>query len=237
MNGNFQRLYTSGENDLFRKNFVQNWVLKLNPNGNLLDVGAGTRPFRDFVIKTGIEYKSHDFNSYEPNADFLGYQTFDYTNVNHDYICDITELPAAVSNYVLCTEVLEHVPDPVRALESIVKAMKPRGKGLITVPLNSLIHQSPYYFSSGLSPWWFEYHLKKNGVDNFEIYLVGDYVDYLIQEIPRIFGDKRYKDWYPGEKLKGLLKKFQNKGRKFMDKSTLESGGIGVYVEFQIKDE
>jgi len=47
------------------------------------------------------------------------------------------------SNYydaVLCTEVLEHVYDPFRAVSELFRILKPRGIVLVTVPFNFRIH-------------------------------------------------------------------------------------------------
>ena len=236
MSDTFKRVITSGLNEAYREDYVKTWIDQLEPEGEILDVGAGTKPFEEHIKRTNLRYLSHDFNGYTPNLSQMGLQSTTYFNSEHDFICDITDLPHGIARYLICTEVLEHVPNPVLALESIINSLKPGGRGLITVPLGSLIHQAPHYFSAGLSPWWFENHFSNYPGVSYEINIVGDYVDFMIQEIPRIFGEKHLWRFYPGRCIRRLLQSQQRRMRKFIDKKTLESGGIGVYVQFTRKD-
>lgn len=47
---------------------------------------------------------------------------------------------------ILCTEVLEHVPDPVIALQEMRRVTRPAGILLLTVPLSEQLHEEPYDF-------------------------------------------------------------------------------------------
>lgn len=48
-------------------------------------------------------------------------------------------LPAASFDRIICTEVLEHTPDPEAILEEIARLLKPDGVAVITVPNDPLI--------------------------------------------------------------------------------------------------
>jgi SAM-dependent methyltransferase len=48
--------------------------------------------------------------------------------------CDPIPLPDATGDVVICTEVLEHVPDPRRFLGELVRIAKPGAQLLITIP-------------------------------------------------------------------------------------------------------
>jgi SAM-dependent methyltransferase len=54
--------------------------------------------------------------------------------------------PAATFDSVLCTQVLEHVPEPITVLREIARVLRPGGVALVTVPLNSGVHMAPNDF-------------------------------------------------------------------------------------------
>jgi 2-polyprenyl-3-methyl-5-hydroxy-6-metoxy-1,4-benzoquinol methylase len=190
----------------------------------LLDVGAGTSPYKTDAVGLGYAYRSHDFSEYVPDAASPGLQNQSWVYAAHDFTCDVTEIPdEAASDVVLCTEVLEHVPDPVRAFQRLASLVKPGGHLVVTVPFLSLMHQSPFWFSSGLSPFWFEYWSERTELEIHELTVQGDYVDLMAQEVgrmlvfkPRIYGLNRVGS--------ATVKKL----RKRLPTSILESGGLGT---------
>jgi SAM-dependent methyltransferase len=48
--------------------------------------------------------------------------------------CDPIPLPDATGDLVICTEVLEHVPDPIQFLGELIRVAKPGGRIIVTVP-------------------------------------------------------------------------------------------------------
>jgi SAM-dependent methyltransferase len=161
----------------------------LTTKKSVLDVGAGSSPFRSDCEQAGLDYNSHDFNSYVPEKSTSpgGIQNSSWEYAEHNYVCDILEIPATKKfGMVICTEVLEHIPDPVRALEKMVNLLDEDGIILITVPLVSFMHQAPFWYQSGLSPFWFEYWSKEFNLEILELRVFGDYVDFLNQEISRV---------------------------------------------------
>jgi SAM-dependent methyltransferase len=129
-----------------------------------------------------LHYFSHDFEKYLGKTESPGLQSPERPINGYDIVCDIESLPKNDFDLAICTEVLEHVPDPVAALHSMRNTLRVEGELLITVPLSSRIHQAPYYFSSGLSPYWFERHRNSSNFSVEYIYVVGDFVDQFISE-------------------------------------------------------
>jgi SAM-dependent methyltransferase len=228
----FLRIQPNGENEAHRFLFVSNWISELRKKSTVLDIGAGTRPFLEVCRKNELKYLSHDFNQYVPSSLNIGLQSFGYMASDHDFIFDISDLPTNITDNAFCTEVLEHVPDPVIALKSCMGAVKNGGSLLITVPLFSFIHQAPYYFSAGLSPWWFKYHAGQFGAKSIKIIIVGDYVDFLIQEIPRIFEVIRHQKsrYLITKSVRKLIKLFAPILRRWLPDDLLYSTGLSVYV-------
>ena len=214
-------------NEPFREQWVRRSLTTYRPAGtspSLLDIGAGLSPFRAFAEQVGYSYRSHDFGGYSPASASPGLHTSSWDYAKHDFTCDILELPdEAAAEAVLCTEVLEHVPDPVRAFERIASLAKPGGVVIITVPFISLMHQSPFWFQSGLSPFWFEHWAPRNGLDVEELTVSGDYVDLMMQETTRLMAFKPRFKGLPSTSAK-LVKSL----RKRLSRELLESGGNGT---------
>ena len=225
------RIFNQG-NDSFRHIWVRQKLENLyDKNRNkLLDVGAGLKPYKDAYQKIGWEFTTHDFSSYIPkqvmkNDENIGlhdsYESYPY----HDYVCDIQDIPENNQyDLILLTEVLEHVPDPVATLKKMYKLLNKDGYLVTTVPSMSLIHQAPYYYSSGLSQFWFMYHAKDLNLEIKEIMINGDYSDFIGQELSRIL-NSRFKI-IGSSFLIRLIKKFI---RLFASKDINSSGSFGVY--------
>ena len=178
------------ENEQFRSTWVKDALRRSATRGNfhsILDVGAGSGPFRPTCEALGLSYVAHDFGEYDGAGDSDGLQCGTWKTSGFDVTCDILDIPADfASDLVLCTEVLEHVPDPIRALERMTQLVNPGGSLIITVPFMSFMHQSPYWFQSGLSPYWFDYWVPRFGLKIDELVVTGDYVDFIQQELDRV---------------------------------------------------
>ena len=103
-----------------------------------------------------------------------------------DMVCDMLDIPETTRyDVVLCTEVLEHVPDPVRALEKISRLVKQGGSMIITAPFCSLTHFAPFHYTTGLSRYFYQHHLDRLGFAIEEMRPNGGLFDYLNQELSR----------------------------------------------------
>lgn len=171
------------------------------PTGlRLLDAGAGEQQFRRCC--THLQYVSQDFAQYQPEKTAAGlHPTWDYCKeAKLDIVCDIIDIPEPDRSFdaILCTEVFEHIPNPVLALEEFARLLKPNGQVIITAPFCSLTHFAPHHHATGLSRFWYEHHLPALGFEILELTPNGNYFEYLAQEIRRISQvSRRYADLAP----------------------------------------
>ncbi len=179
-------MFTVGNNN--ESNRVQ-WIeaaLKKIPAGSkILDAGAGECQFKKFC--SHLNYVSQDFAQYDGTGN-EGLQTGTWDNTQLDIVSDITSIPVEDGSFdaVMCTEVLEHVPDPVAALKELNRVLKHGGFLLITAPFASLTHFAPYHFATGLSRYFYELHLGILGYDFLDLQQNGNYFDFVAQEVRRV---------------------------------------------------
>ena len=178
----------SRSDDVLHNLFANKWVKENIPrdqnNLTLLDIGCGSQPYKRIIEEQKILYFSHDFSLYklEDPPSFYGLHYSEDAEFKVDFICDFLDIDETIKyDLLLCTEVLEHVPDPVKCLAKMVKLLKADGVIIITVPASSWTHQAPYFFSSGLSPFWFNYHAKDLDLRIIKGVLVGNLLTSVIQ--------------------------------------------------------
>lgn len=107
-----------------------------NISGSLIDVGCGTKPYRDlFEVES---YRGLDIDS--PIARERGIA---------DDLYDGTNFPYADKSFssALCNQVLEHVFNPENFLLEINRVLKPGGRLLLTVPFVWDEHEQPYDYA------------------------------------------------------------------------------------------
>jgi SAM-dependent methyltransferase len=167
------------------------------PKGcRILDAGAGELVNRPLC--NHLDYISQDFCQYEGSGDSQGLQTGQWDTTQIDLVCDIINIPEPDASFdaILCSEVLEHIPDPTLALDEFRRLLKPGGTLILTAPFASLVHFAPYHYCSGFSRYWYEHHLAKRGFQVSELTANGDWFSYCEQEMRRLGGMSRQRgDW------------------------------------------
>ena len=157
-------------NPLENENTRIEWVakiLKSIKNGSrILDAGAGEQFYKKFCQH--LEYVSQDFAKYNPVESGEGLQMPDWNYKDLDIISDITSIPEPDGSFdtILCTEVFEHIANPLLAIKEFGRLLKRDGTLIITAPFCSLTHFAPYHFYSGFNKYFYENILPEN---NFEI--------------------------------------------------------------------
>lgn len=143
----------------------------------VLDVGAGRAPYRSLFAH--CDYRTQDFGQ-EPST--LG----SYAPL--DYVSDITSIPVPDASFdvILCTEVLEHVPDPVAAIHEFARIVKPGGRVALTAPLGSFLHQEPYHYYGGYTPHWYRRVLGQAGFQIDSLEPNGGFFSWFGQEALRV---------------------------------------------------
>ncbi len=173
-------------NEEKRHQWVQDQLKKLPANYRLLDAGAGEQQYREYCAH--LRYVAQDFAAYKPDEVKSGLQmnTWDYGKL--DIVSDITTIPEPNGSFdaILCTEVLEHVPDPVKVIAELARLLRSGGTLLLTAPFSSMTHFAPYHFSTGFTRYFYEHHLSDAGLVIQELSMNGNYFDFLAQELRRI---------------------------------------------------
>lgn len=114
---------------LFLRGRLVSWT------GRVLDVGAGESPWRDLM----------------PGATYVGLDTshsdaFGMSRRRDVVYYDGGEMPFEDDEFdhVLCTEVLEHVDEPLPFLADLHRVLRPGGTLVLTVPWSARVHHIPY---------------------------------------------------------------------------------------------
>lgn len=119
------RLIPNG--DAFREAWIRKELATLKKGKSIIDVGAG-----EMIYKSSCQdlfYTSQDFGEYTGRNVNQGLQSGKFDARRIDIISDITRIPVknASFDYVLCSEVFEHIPNPFEALEEISRIHKRGG--------------------------------------------------------------------------------------------------------------
>jgi len=99
--------------------------------GRLLDAGAGRMAYRAMLEEVADSYEGLDI------ADPTG---------RLDHVADLqaTGLPDNTYDSVFCTQVLQHLPEPEKAIREMARVLKPGGKAVISVPHLVWMHNEPH---------------------------------------------------------------------------------------------
>ena len=209
-------------NSSLRDEWIKSELLNFKNGLKILDAGAGEAKYKKYC--SHLDYVAQDIAVYQGTGNKEGLQTGDRDYSNLDIISDIYNIPVEDKSFdiVLCTEVIEHIVDPVKVFSELNRILKNDGILIITAPFNSLTHYAPFHYSTGFSRYFYEFHLPLNG---FQILLLepnGNYFEYLAQELRRI---KSISQKYSNQEISILGKIFIKAVLNLLKKSLATDSG------------
>ena len=174
------------QNESARDAWIHKALSEIPAGSRILDAGAGEQRYRESCRH--LNYVSQDFAQYDGAGDGAGLQTGSWKHGKLDIVCDITAIPEPAESFdaILCTEVLEHLPDPIAAIQELARLLRRGGRLILTAPFCSLTHFAPYHFATGFNRYFYETHLPQNGLKIVEATTNGNFFEYLAQETRRI---------------------------------------------------
>lgn len=105
-------------------------IPEAEPGCNALDLGSDTSPYRKLVEMRGFTFTTLDIVP-DHGADYVG-------------TAEKTNLPDAMFDLVLCTQVLEHSMNPWEAMREIHRILKPGGFAVLSAPHVWFYHPHPH---------------------------------------------------------------------------------------------
>ena len=220
-------------NESNRHAWVARTLAELPRGWRILDAGAGEQPYRRHCEH--LDYVSQDFGQYDPTESDDGLQmpSWDYGRLHHT--CDITSIPEPSGSFdaVLCTEVFEHLPDPLAALREFARLVRPAGQLLVTAPFSSLTHFAPHHYATGFNRYYYEAHLPAAGFCIEEMTTNGNYFDVVAQEVRRVKAiAQRYVGRKPNLFERAATKVVMTMLRRFSERGVASSelGCFGLFI-------
>ena len=223
------------QNKLNRDAWIKHKIQQIPAGSRILDAGAGELQYSHFCQH--LHYVSQDFAQYDGKGDNKGLQTGIWDQTKIDIISDIIAIPEHDSSFdaIMCTEVFEHLPEPIKAIKEFSRLLKPGGHLILSAPFCSLTHMAPYHYYSGYNRYFYEKHLVDSGFEILEIIENGNFFEYIAQELrrlPQVSRDYSKITFSPLDYLaqKWLLFTLERCSRKDRDSKELLNFGFHIYA-------
>ncbi len=154
---------------------ILNAIKNNQPNfcGVLLDIGCGQMPYKSLITSPpsqvtqyiGLDFEVNPIHNNKPN---ITWQNGQIPLADNSVDCAI------------CTEVLEHCPEPDAVLLEISRVLKPGGLFFFTVPFLWPLHEVPYDHYR-YTPFALQRHLEQTGFNQIELKAMGGWDASLAQ--------------------------------------------------------
>jgi SAM-dependent methyltransferase len=111
-------------------------IMAAHCRGLVLDAGSGRAAWRRVILETATSYESID---HAPRHDHVPTWLGD--------VCEMSQVPDARYDTIVCHQVLEHLRRPADALAHMRRVLKPGGVLIVSVPHLSRRHELPHDYS------------------------------------------------------------------------------------------
>lgn len=224
------------KNQEIRDEWVIHQLKRIEPGKTILDAGAGRRKYSTFCKH--LNYISQDFGKYDDEKKTVGLHgggADKWDSMNCDLICDISNIPLNDGSLdaILCTEVFEHIKNPIDVLKEFFRLLKKGGLLILTAPFCAPTHQAPFYYYNGFSRYWYNDILNDTGFEIKEMESYGNWFVYMAQEIERMtYMTKRYGCKMSQDEIQAMIKCTQS----LIYQGTVDNGSdevlcIGYFVQ------
>ena len=145
-------------------------IIHQHARGRFIDLGCGSAPFWVAVVGQVTRYDGVDLWPRSTRATLAG------------DVQSLTMLPDAIYDSAICIEVLEHVPEPAKAVATIARILKPGGVVVISVPHLSRLHDLPHDYYR-YTEYGLRYLLAQAGLEVTSIQPKGGLLTFLVHQL------------------------------------------------------
>jgi SAM-dependent methyltransferase len=148
-------------------------LIRETARGKFIDLGCGTAPFWPVVIEQVASYDGFDLWPRSDKVTLVG---------------DLQRLEMVRDNSydsAICIEVLEHLPEPMLAIASIQRILKPGGVVVISVPHLSRLHDLPHDYYR-FTEYGLRYLLGQGGLEVVKLQPKGGLFTFLAHQLSTI---------------------------------------------------
>ena len=219
-------------NEPTREAWLKKTLSELTPGSSLLDAGAGECAYKKYCGH--LRYVAQDLAKYDGTGE-VGLQMGDWDTSEIDIVSDIAAIALRDGSFdaVLCTEVLEHVRDPVAALKELTRVLRPGGTLIITAPFVSMTHFAPYHYATGFNRYFYETHLQRDGFEIIELVENGNFFEFVAAHLRQVdVFAQRYadEDCSRLERLAGQIVLRMLERMSASDKGSRELLSFGIFL-------
>jgi SAM-dependent methyltransferase len=141
--------------------------------GEVIDLGCGVMPYADLLPQSVTSY--------------LGIDTPHGVGQPHLFgdVQNLSMLSDACCDAVVCLEVLEHIPEPQKAVAEIARILRPGGTVILSVPHLSRLHEIPYDYYR-YTEYGIEHLLRQVGLEPFDVAIRGGLFAFLGHQVSTV---------------------------------------------------
>jgi ubiquinone/menaquinone biosynthesis C-methylase UbiE len=180
-----RKIFLFESNEVERRKWVEKQLNFISAGKKILDAGCGTQQYKTYCKH--LKYHAQDFAKYDGKGDGQGLQKNNWKYGELNYIGDIWKIDEKDNFFdvILCTEVIEHILYPNETIKEFSRLLKPNGTLILTAPVCSIPHFSPYYYYNGFSEYYYKEMARLNSFEIVSIKSNGDAFEYIGGEIFR----------------------------------------------------